>query len=375
MINRNYTTPKLNNCKGDLSKSWYIYFVFEYEGEKKQFRVKDGINFLKTKKEREEFASVLINIYVLRLKEGWNPFTKEIKEEIPDITISQALDDILSVKKSYITPRSYKTYKDEINLFKKWLVIAKFDKLFVHNFTNKQARGYFDWLLKVKKYCGKTHNGHLSILSTFFNSFVERQLITESPIKGIKKVRQDTGKNITYSPVEEQKFIKYTYTNDKPFYYATRFVKYGFFRRTELGLLQIKHIKWENKTIVIPSENSKGRDQNSVTIPESLEKIIIEMNILELDPELYIFGEYFKPNTEPIKMIEYFSKTQREINKLIEVPSKGFYAWKHTGCIELYNIVKDPYVIMRQCRHSNIKDTMTYLRSLGCGVNEEVRRW
>ena len=85
MINRNYTTPKLNNCKGDLSKSWYIYFVFEYEGEKKQFRVKDGINFLKTKKEREEFASVLINIYVLRLKEGWNPFTKEIKEEIPDI--------------------------------------------------------------------------------------------------------------------------------------------------------------------------------------------------------------------------------------------------------------------------------------------------
>lgn len=375
MINRNYNLPKLNSCKGDLSKSWYVYFVFEYEGTKKQFRYKEGINFLRTKKEREVEANEMIAHYTLKLKEGWNPFTNELKEKIPDITISEALDDILSIKKSYITPRSYKTYKDEINLFKQWLEVAKLDKLFVRNFTNKQARGYFDWLLKVKKYCGKTHNGHLGVVSTFFNSFVDRQLISENPIKGIKKVRQDTGKNITYSPEEEEKFIKYTSKDNKPFYYATRFVKYGFFRRTELGLLQIKHIKWDNKTIVIPSENSKGRDQNSVTIPESLEKIIIEMDILKLNPEFYIFGNNFIPDIKKITMIEYFSKAQRDINKDAGIPSKGFYAWKHTGTVELYNIVKDPYVVMRQCRHSNIKDTMTYLRSLGCGVNEEVRRW
>ena len=36
---------------------------------------------------------------------------------------------------------------------------------------------------------------------------------------------------------------------------------------------------------------------------------------------------------------------------------------------------KNAYIVMRQCRHSDIKMTMIYLRSLGCGVNEQVREW
>ena len=47
----------------------------------------------------------------------------------------------------------------------------------------------------------------------------------------------------------------------------------------------------------------------------------------------------------------------------------------HTGVVDLYNHTKDAYIVMRQCRHSDIKMTMIYLRSLGCGVNEQVREW
>ncbi len=376
---KNFTVPKLCTSNGDISKTWYVYFYFtdQLTGQKKQFRYKFGINQLKTKREREREAGGIITALHLKLTEGWNPITDKVdKDDHQDVTISQALNDILSIKKAFITPRSFKTYSDQLNLFYKWLQIRKFDKLFVQNFTNFYARQYFDWLLRDKKYCGKTHNGHLNTLRSFFNSLHDRQIISISPIAGIKKLPEEQGKNTTYSMDEEKRITDHLLKNDYRFYFATRFVKYCFFRRSELAKLQVKHIKWENKTIVVPSESAKSRIQDSVTISKSLEKIIEKMGILELDPDMYVFGKNFVPAVKKLCRVDDFSDRQREINRELKIkPECTFYSWKHTGVVELYNIVKDPYVVMRQCRHSDIKITMIYLRSMGCGVNEQVREW
>lgn len=374
-----FTIPRLCSCKGDLSKPWYVYFYFTdpMTGEKKLCRYKFGINQFKTKREREREAGGIITALHLKLKDGWNPITDKTEQsDHQEMTTSQALDDILSIKKAFVTPRSYKTYYDQINLFKKWLQIRKVDKLFVQNFTNFYARQYFDWLLRDKGYCGKTHNSHLNTLRAFFNSLVDRQTISVTPLHGIKKIPEDQGKNTTYSAIEEKKITEFLLKNDVRFYYATRFVKYCFFRRSELAKLQVKHIRWENKTIIVPSESAKSRIQDSVTISKSLEKIIEQMGILELDPNMYVFGKKFLPTLNKIKRVDNFSDRQREINRELKIKQEcTFYSWKHTGVVELYNIVKDPYVVMRQCRHSDIKITMIYLRSLGCGVNEQVRGW
>lgn len=261
-------------------------------------------------------------------------------------------------------------------MFVKWLKSCAYDKLYTTNFTATHAMQYCDWLLETKKYCGKTHNGHLTCMKTFFNALVDREIVTISPFKRIKPVREDNGKNSTYSAIEEAILTKYMKKEYPYFFYATRFVKYAFLRRTELSLLQIKHIKWQNKTIIIPSASAKNRVQDSITIPKTLEKYILEMDILQLDPELYLFGKNFIPNIERIKRVDDFSDLQRTINREKGIKSEcTFYSWKHTGAVELYTITKDPYIIMRQARHSDVKITMTYLRSLGCGVCEEVRAW
>lgn len=77
-----------------------------------------------------------------------------------------------------------------------------------------------------------------------------------------------------------------------------------------------------------------------------------------------------------MKRIDDLSDKQRVVNKENNIRSEcTFYSWKHTGVVDLYNHTKDAYIVMRQCRHSDIKMTMIYLRSLGCGVNEQVRDW
>lgn len=374
----NYSTPKLCDRGGDLSKQWYVYLYYtSFEGIKKQFRYSDGLNVLKTKRERKIEASALIEALIYQLKSGWSPFTNTM-EAVDDKqlkTVSAAFDEIFEIKKAYLTRESIRTYKNQIDLFKSWLVKKKLDHLYTQNFTADHIRKYCDWMLRDRKYCGKTYNGHLTMLRTFFTEMVNRKYMPVSPVAGLKFVRQEVGKNTTYSEADEKRFEEIRY-KDPEFYLATRFVRYCFLRRTELAKLQVKHINWTNRTIIIPSKNAKSRVQDSVTIPGTLEKLIKQSGLLQLDPETYIFGRHFKPAAKAINDLDDFSDRQRAVNKSLGIGAgRTFYSWKHTGAVELYNLTKDPYVVMRQCRHTDIKMTMIYLRSLGCGVNEQVRAW
>jgi len=378
MNNQKYTYPKLCTRSGDITKQWYVYFNFTEDGVKKQIRVKRGLNLVKDLKERKREAAALLQAVIIDLRNGWNPITDMVEAEPVNRTVTEALNSILALKQSTITVRSYKTYKDEINLFTKWLVSKRYDKLYVHNFTDAHARQYFDYLILEKKYKGKTFNGHRSNLNVFFNALVERKELKESPLKGIKKRPEERGKNTTFSKSDEAKFIEYAKKHELNFYYATRFIKYCFFRRSELVGIKVKNIHWENKTIVVDSEISKSNRQESITISKSLEKIILEMGILDLHPETYIFSggrNCFEPGPTKKKRVDDFSDKQLEINKILEITQGTFYSFKHTGVCELYNLTKDAYSVMRQCRHTDLKMTQIYLRSLGLGVNEDVRLW
>lgn len=373
-----YSIPKLCDRGGDLSKQWYVYFYFRTESGRKQFRFSEGLNSLKTKKERRVEANGLIEALTLHLSGGWNPATKTVdvpEDFTPPKTIVEAFEDIFSIKSAYLTEASQRTYRNQINLFTRWVKKKKLDRLHVHNFTSSHARAYCDYLLKTRRYCGKTYNGHLTMLRTFFAEMVDRKYMDISPVQGFKSVRQEVGKNTVYSEQEELLFNA-VQEEDPWFYIATRFVRYCFLRRTELSRIQVKHINWENKTIVIPSKNSKSRIQDSVTIPRTLEKLIARTGYTALDPETYLFGKHFEPSLNRLKRADDFSDRQRKHNRNLGIKKEcTFYSWKHTGAVELYNLTKDPYTVMRQCRHTDIKMTMTYLRSLGCGVNEQVREW
>lgn len=374
---KNYTTPKLFNNKGDIKKDWYVYFYYtdNLSGKKKQFRYKAGINRLKSKRKREELAISMCEALVIKLENGWNPITDKT-EEAKSSLLLDALDEVLARKESYLTKSSLKSYFFRTRLFKEWLVKAGYSHLYANHLTQSHMRQYFDYVLEVRKNSGKTFNSHLATLSVYFNDMLERGVITESPLKGIKQVKEEVGKMSIYSDREEAKLDKLMREDNFEFYMATRFIRYCFLRRTELANLKVKHINWQNKTVTIPSSSAKSRVQDSVTIPTTLEKLIEKSGYLELDPELYLFGKNFTPSETKIKKLDYFTEQQKMYNEKLKIKTEcTFYSWKHTGTVDLYNLTKDVYVVMRQCRHSDIQTTMIYLRSLGCGVNEQVRGW
>lgn len=168
--------------------------------------------------------------------------------------------------------------------------------------------------------------------------------------------------------------IDYLYNHNRRMYYAVCFLYYCFIRRSELIGLQVSDINLKSGTITIPGHVSKNRKQESVTIPNEFEKVLREMKIDDFPGHYYIFGHKYQTCERRIIKPDSLSLTMSNINRKLGINGeKGFYSWKHTGVVDLYNATKDPYLVMKQCRHSELKITMIYLRSLGLTVDNNIR--
>ena len=372
----NFTIPKLSPKDGDMSKPWFVFFRYTdmTSGEQKLFKFKKGFASIYSKAERIKYGHALIRSLTVELKSGLNPLTGNMEDEKPVKPLVQWLNDIMDTKRTVLKRKSVRTYDDILKYFTRWLSKNNIKNILPENFTPIMARGYMDYLLTERKFSGKSFNHQLGILNSFFNGLVDREIIHRNPFKGIRKMQEDTGKFFSFTPDEQLKLKEYLAEHNKRLYYACQFVYYCFIRRSELIQLKVKDINWHSMTITIQSSLSKNRRQESVTIPRALEDVLYEMELDKAHPEHYIFGHRFNTCERRIMNPDSLSGSHHKAaSKLGIDEQKGFYSWKHTGVCDLYNATKDPYLVMQQCRHSDIKMTMIYLRSLGLTTNDRIR--
>jgi integrase len=259
-------------------------------------------------------------------------------------------------------------------MFLAWLTLYNYQKLRLFQFTPAMAQAYLDCLLVEKGYSGKTHNNQHGILHSFFGAMMipGRKWIDANPFAGVVMLPEDQGDNIPYTEKERADITKYLRENDKRIYYAINFLFHCYIRKTELTTIRVGDIDWINKTIKINSQASKNRIQDSVAIPEAFLPILLEMGLDMAPKHFYVFGK--KMGTCADRMTRPDDISDRYLHLKISMgyeagDGKTFYSWKHTGAIAYWNLLKDPYALMRQLRHGDLKTTMVYLRSLGLNPN------
>jgi integrase len=159
-------------------------------------------------------------------------------------------------------------------------------------------------------------------------------------------------------------------------YYAVNFTYHAYIRKSELCELKVESIDWESSTIRIDSSGAKNRKQESVTITDGLMAVLLEMGLDMAPKHFYIFGRGLETTPEKCTRSEAISERHRRLKKNAGLPDDGkaYYSWKHTGVIDYFKEIKDIYAVMRQCRHSDLKTTMIYLKSLGLNPNTEFRK-
>ena len=372
-----WTEPQLCSYDFKLSEKWFVYFDYTdhltHRIKRKQFRA--NINSIKKIEDRLLQGNALVAYWKLQLKTGYNPFSENEDIAITRPTIIEALNSIMQLKEATCGDRAMQSYRYIIKLFKEWLTANHLQHIYLYEFNVGQARSYMDYLTLKKKYSGRTFNDHLSILSTFYNCFIDREWVTTNPFRKIKKLPVEIGRNIAYADKEKDLLKAYLYDNDRQMYYFTQFIYYCFIRRSELTRLRISNINWHDMTIIIPAKASKNKKQESVVIPDPFVSILKEMNLENLPPDWFIFGRYLKPGLVQYKNYNHISTRHNIIAKNMGIDTdKGLYSWKHSGACNLYRVLNgDIYSLMRQCRHSNILITQIYLKSLGLVDNAAIR--
>jgi integrase len=373
----NYTLPKLCDYDGDTSKAWFVWFDISDpdtgRSRRKQFR--GGMNYYSDKDSRKKEGKALAAYWKKRLQAGlYNPFERGSATAVP-ASVSDAVTQIVDLKLKTLKKTSSTSYRTISAMFKKWLADSRLSNMKLHSFTKDHAQAYLDHLLMEKGYNSTTHNNQRCVLHAIFGAITDRWKVP-NPFTGITLLPEDVGKNLAYNDREKKVLINYFLKHDKRMYYAVNFIYHAYLRKTELCELTVGHIDWESQTIRIDSQGAKNRLQDSVTITDGLMKILLEMGLDMAPKEYYIFGRNMETCEKKNPRPNGISDRHRELKLSAGLPDDGkaYYSWKHTGVIDYFKAIKDIYAVMRQCRHSDLKTTMVYLKSLGLNPNAEYRK-
>lgn len=363
--------PAYLQCPADksLTKYWYVCFWIWSETQNKLIR-KRILAGGKTVEEREESAKEIIKEINKRLKAG--AVADPIKKTAPiltvnkNITIEGAIRHFLAIKEKTMKDRSFETYESNAKTFISFLKIHELYKRPLRSFEAEHAHAYVEWILLDKKLSNKSHNKHKGFASSIFNLYKRRKVISDNPFTEITKLTVTQGKHRVFNRAQISEFKQLCIdAHDDGTWFFACWIYYTFMRpHQEARLIRIQDIS--EKTIVVRETIAKTSRIRHVYIPPPLELMLQERNIRDYPPHYYLFSYNGIPGEKVVSDGYWYEQHRRYMRKmLLYGQDYDLYGWKHTGVTALFKATKDLKLVQEQCGHSDIKQTVEYLRDLG----------
>jgi integrase len=402
-----YKEPKL--CKDRADKKWFIRYSVKFEGEKDFSPVKEygrfylggkSLNLISDIKEREKAAEKILKAIKRDLEDGVLIKIPETLKALDDKAIKESqrltYDNCLKIyfaDKGYDKPtvkqeRTFKTIESLHRLqFRPYLekngLVDDVTKI-----GKAEILGFLDFYFnhpdpEIRWKANKTYNHKKTLLSTFFSTLVEKDLITINPAKMVKSKSKQTSVRFAVFTKEERDILFDFLDNWKyPFVAAiSRVIYYSYIRGSELSRLRVSDFDLQTRKIRVHPDIAKGQKDHkvkSVIMPVQLKEALeVYLSKFEHQPDWYMFGANYRPakTRTGIFWIDRF-KDAMDIIKL-ENPGKfnrpGLtpYALKHSGVTHFVNDNASKRTstelyryLQAQCRHTRFEQTQEYLADL-----------
>ena len=372
-----YSTPKIYDANGDISKRWYVYFSFKnpQTGQmERQTPIYLGVNRYKKLSERREAIKVLRDTLEKALANGTiNPY-ENAYNEVKIISIEQAIALALKNAENTMSESSFKDYKHRLNQFQKWLVAHAFYGRSVQAITKKTLLNFLNDVLE--KTSAKNRNNTRSNLSIFFKYLEDNEYISENFVTKISVLNAKPKRNKTYTQAQEDKIFSYLQKNDTLLLLLIKFISYNFLRPIEVCRLQVKDIDFQGKKLVVDAKNKLVKTK---IIPEILFKDIEHLK--NENPEYYLFapkGVDFW-NTNETNKRDYWSKRFKKVKDELNLGEEyGLYSFRHTFITKLYRELRKQYTpfetksrLMLITGHVTITALEKYLRDIDAELPED----
>ena len=377
-----YKLGKLHDYNGDISKRWTIEFWVWNQNlnnglgdlQRKQKKLPLRLSAEERRQQAQEFIfevnHMLIMGYHIKSEEELDPLERA-EQAKKEITVLNAIEVVMSIKKAQLAELSYKDYRLEAKKLTEW-IDDNFPDMLLAEFTEQHAINFLDYEQTEKGLSNRTRNNKLAVFKSLFGALQKKGFSEINAFADIDKEKQLKPQNYPFRAFHKKTLLPYMRENDRQHYNACLFQYYLFVRPGEIQNMKIEQIQWEQRQVVIPNTN-KSKAPRYPTISEAFEKVIIEMGILELNPSWYVFGKDGEPGTQKLgnnTLRERF----RDIRDHFGISGNyTFYCWKHTGNLDSLLAGVNIKAIQKQNGHADIATTDIYLRSLGFEHNQQIR--
>lgn len=372
-----YSTPKIYDAGGDLSKRWYVYFSFRNPKTGKMERqspVYMDVNRIKKLSERKDAIRVLRNTIEKALENGTiNPYEDQYSEN-KIINIQQSIELALKNAQATMRETSFKDYKHRLLTFEKWLNSNGFKDRAIQSVTKKTVLNFLNSVLE--KTSPKNRNNTRSCLSIFFKYLEDNEFVPENFVAKIPIISAQPVRNKTYTQSQENEIFSYLQKNDTQLLLMIKFVSYNFLRPIEVCRLQIKDIDFQDKRLVV---DAKNKLQKTKIIPEILFKEI--QFLKDLNPDFFIFSPNGADvwNCDEINKRDYWSKRFKKAKDALGLGKEyGLYSFRHTFITKLYRELRKEYTpfetksrLMLITGHATITALEKYLRDIDAELPED----
>lgn len=302
------------------------------------------------------------------------PAPKVIADELvvsPKLPVQRAVTDYVAYTNKTFNYNTFKSYRNAVMSLWDYLERHQRGQLTLGEFSRVDATQYLKELITVVGVSSRTRNNMAGFLCTFFNHYIELdrsgKLKREgNPFADIGKLPQVKHKHQSYSLRQQQDYRQAC--ADLELNYLLTFCRWMYYTlmrpHEELRRLRVRDLG--TYTIYVSGDSAKDNEGEYVDIPLPLEQLIHEQKIRDYPGHYFVFSAAGQPGPDMVGP-KYFYRRHVQVLERINLTDSGhdMYSWKHTGAIALWNATKDIELIRNQARHSDIKQTIEYLRDLG----------
>ncbi len=334
-----YSAPKIYDANGDLSKRWYVYYSYRNPATDKlerQTPIYAGVNKFKNLKERKNAIKILAKAVENILENGFNPYDEDSVpvDETKNYSIPDAITFSLELKKNTLKDNSFRDYRIRIKSFEKWLLANGFENRYITAVNKKTIVTFLNSVLSTTS--PKNRNNTRAILSMFFQSLEDNDIIPDNFVKKINVLKSNPERNKTYSSKQEVDIFNYLKSNDELLLLFIQFISYNHLRPVEVVRLQIKDVNVKDRRIYVRAKNKAVKVK---IIPEILLSTLPDLE--KFHPESYLFtpnGIGHEWVTNETDKRDYFSKRFKKVKDSLGLGKDyGLYSFRHTFITKLYH--------------------------------------
>lgn len=375
---KKYTTPKIYNAGGDMSKRWYVYYYFrnpETQRLQLQNPIFNGVNYIKDKKERISAINNLRDIVEHILEDGFDPYASELPQQMKT---NHYLEECVLFAFDYwqktISENALRDYKSRINRFKTWSYQNGLRYTPIDKYTKKHIISFLNETLKTSS--PKNRNNYRITLSAFFSLLEKNDYVEQNPVSSIEILKVKVQRNRTYSSVQQEDIFAYLQQNDPQLFLFVKFVSYNFLRPIEVARLQVKDINFKDKLLTVKTKTTTLKTK---IIPDIL---LQDLDFLQRHPkEHYIFAPQGTGlwNATETNRRDYWSKRFKKVKEVFNLNEDyGIYSFRHTFITNLYRELRKtltPFEVkshlMLITGHSTMTALEKYLRDIDAELPED----